>query len=218
MSSAEAAASAFYGWDSCGTPHVTVRCNSTCCVYSNGTIVGTCVPVVEPEEPLPPVDGGSGSENPGTGEVNITVPENSTIIIIDENYTSLNESINTLRTEFEAMRADYIEFKARYASERSFLANRIIELQENQENLAQYQYAAALLIQELQQNMTSMSCSTTIDVLEHIQQYGLFVSGRWRIGEEPSSDGKLVIRDLYSTIVEGVDARYSLDVATHVDL
>jgi len=44
------------------------------------------------------------------------------------------------------------------------------------------------------------------------------VSNRWRIGEEPSSAGALVVRDEISTIVYGIDSRYNLAVASHVNL
>jgi len=44
------------------------------------------------------------------------------------------------------------------------------------------------------------------------------VSGRWRIGEEAGGNGDLVIRDVLSSVVLGIDARYALAAATHVDL
>jgi hypothetical protein len=44
------------------------------------------------------------------------------------------------------------------------------------------------------------------------------VSNRWRIGEEGSTGGELVFRDVLSSVVLGIDARYALAPATHEDL
>lgn len=55
-------------------------------------------------------------------------------------------------------------------------------------------------------------------VLSYIQSNGVMVSNRWRIGEEVGSNGELVIRDVFSSIVLGVDARYAFSVDKLVDL
>lgn len=67
-------------------------------------------------------------------------------------------------------------------------------------------------------NITQPAQLTIENVTDYIQANGLMVSNRWRIGEETGSGGKLVFRDVLSSIVLGMDSRYTIDPSTKKDL
>jgi hypothetical protein len=101
-----------------------VKCNATCCICADGTVIGNCTPPVTPPV-VPP--GGSGTPPP-TGNV--------TIIVVDENYTSLNETIHELQEKVDCLKGKFLDFKNQTLLERDFMAGKIMELTIGQEELA----------------------------------------------------------------------------------
>lgn len=142
--------------------------------------------------------------------------ETGGIIIIPEGF-----NITQFILDVDTFKQDVIETRAELRARAQFLAGKVTDLEFQQDQLAAEMIAH---VQEMQgmyyqsANLTLYNETVRDYVLGYIQQNGLMVSGRWRIGEEVGSNGALVIRDLVSSIILGVDARYAFAAGVKKDL
>jgi len=88
-----------------------------------------------------------------------------------------------------------MENNARWA----FLDVEIANMKLSMDVLAEEMMNGDILFENLRHDYGSFKDEFIQDVLGYIQDNGLMVSDRWRIGEESCSNGTLVIRDVNSS-------------------